>query len=76
MAQADDLLPTFVCLRIGSVLPKLRSERPFFENFAKSFKSARSESTKREISQEISRNNVDSSERVSGVFFQDGGLHG
>ena len=46
----------------------LRSERPFSANFAKSFKSARSESTKREISREISRNNMESSERVSGVF--------
>ena len=42
----------------------LRSERPLFAHFAKSSKRGRSESKKREIS----RNTVESSERVSDVF--------
>ena len=40
----------------------------YFANFAKSFRTGRSESTKQEISRNISRNNVESLERVPGVF--------
>ena len=47
----------------------LRSERPLFADFAKSFKNGRLKSTKREISRQISLNNGESSERVSVVFF-------
>ena len=40
----------------------------YFANFAKSFRTGRSESTKRKISRNISRNNEESLERVPGVF--------